>query len=272
MSSNTNNQANSGTIRLFDTHAHLHDAALLGEIDAVLERARAAGVERIVTVGTDIETSRAAVRLAEAQDGVYAAVGMHPHDAKDWSGEASRELRALAASESVVAIGEIGLDFYRNLSPREAQFRAFREQLELAEELDLPVIIHSREAHDETWDVLAPWGASCRRGAPVGVIHCFSGHDTLALAYAEMGFLISFAGPVTYPKNDELRAAAKALRGDAIVLETDCPYLSPQGRRGRRNEPAYVRETAEVVAEVRSVGLEVVAAQATANAGRLFRV
>ena len=120
--------------------------------------------------------------------------------------------------------------------------------------------------------MLAPWGASCRRGAPVGVIHCFSGHDTLALAYAEMGFLISFAGSVTYPKNDELRAAAKALGEDAIVVETDCPYLSPQGRRGRRNEPAYVRETAEVVAEVRGVGLEVAAAQATANAVRLFRV
>ena len=264
--------ATSQTIRLFDTHAHLHDPALAGEIEAVLERAREAGVERCVTVGTDIATSRAAVRLAEAQESVYASVGLHPHDAKDWSAEASAELRSLAASESVVAIGEIGLDFYRNLSPREAQFRAFREQLELAEELDLPVIIHSREAHDETWDVIAPWGASCRRGAPVGVLHCFSGHDTLALAYAEMGFLISFAGPVTYPKNDELRAAAKALREDAIVVETDCPYLSPQGRRGRRNEPAYVVETAEVVAGVRGAPLAEFAARSTANAVRLFRV
>ena len=260
------------TIRLFDTHAHLHDPALAGEIEAVLERAREAGVERCVTVGTDIATSRAAVRLAEAQEGVYASVGLHPHDAKDWSAEASAELRSLAASESVVAIGEIGLDFYRNLSPREAQFRAFREQLELAEELDLPVIIHSREAHDETWDVIAPWGARCRRGAPVGVLHCFSGHDTLALAYAEMGFLISFAGPVTYPKNEELRAAAKSLREDAIVVETDCPYLSPQGRRGRRNEPAYVRETAEVVAGIRGVSLAEFGAQTTANAEGLFRV
>ena len=259
-------------IQLFDTHAHLHDPALLGEIDAVMQRARDAGVERSVTVGTDLETSRAAVRLAEAQQGVYAAVGIHPHDAKDWSVETARELRALAASESVVAIGEIGLDFYRNLSPREAQFRAFREQLELAEELDLPVIIHSRNAHDETWDVLAPWGASCRRGAPVGVLHCFSGHDTLALAYAEMGFLISFAGPVTYPKNEELREAAQALRAEAIVVETDCPYLSPQGRRGQRNEPAYVREAAERIAELRGVSVEEFATQTTANAEKLFRL
>lgn len=272
MSDADNDANNNAGIRLFDTHAHLHDPALLGEIDAVLQRAREAGVERIVTVGTDLETSRAAVRLAEAQDSVYASVGMHPHDAKDWSAEASRELRTLAASESVVAIGEIGLDFYRNLSPRDTQFRAFREQLELAEELDLPVIIHSRDAHDETWDVLAPWGASCRRGAPVGVIHCFSGHDTLALAYAEMGFLISFAGPVTYPKNNELRSAAKALRKDAIVVETDCPYLSPQPHRGRRNEPAYVTETASRIAELRGAPLAVFAAQTTANAARLFRV
>ena len=259
-------------IQLFDTHAHLHDPALLGAIDAVMQRARDAGVERCVTVGTDLETSRAAVRLAEAQQGVYAAVGIHPHDAKDWSAETARELRALAASDSVVAIGEIGLDFYRNLSPREAQFRAFREQLELAEELDLPVIIHSRNAHDDTWDVLAPWGASCRRGAPVGVLHCFSGHDTLALAYAEMGFLISFAGPVTYPKNEELREAAQALRAEAIVVETDCPYLSPQGRRGQRNEPAYVREAAERIAELRGVSVEEFATLTTANAEKLFRV
>ena len=257
---------------LFDTHTHLHDPALAGEIEAVLERARKAGVQRCITIGTDLPTSRAAAALAEAHDGVYAAVGVHPHDAKDWSPAAAAELRRLAASDHVVAIGEIGLDFYRNLSPRAEQLQAFREQLALADELDLPVVVHSRDAQDATWELLAPWGAACRRGAPVGVLHCFSGGDTLALAYAEMGFLISFAGPVTYPKNDELRGAAKALRGDAIVLETDCPYLAPQGRRGRRNEPAYVRETAELVAELRGVEFDRFAAQTTANAARLFRL
>ena len=172
----------------------------------------------------------------------------------------------------MVAIGEIGLDFYRNLSPRAIQLQAFREQLALADELDLPVVIHSRDAHDATWDVLAPWGAACRRGTPVGVLHCFSGHDTLALAYAEMGFLISFAGPVTYPKNDELRAAAAALRDDAIVLETDCPYLSPQPHRGRRNEPAYLADTAQLIADLRGVPRDEFAATTSANAERLFRL
>ena len=255
---------------LFDTHAHLHDPALLADIDDVLARARAAGVERCMTVGTDLQTSRAAVALAETHDGIFATVGLHPHDAKDWTPELARELRALAGSERVVAIGEIGLDFYRNPTPRAIQLQAFREQLALADELDLPVVIHSRDAHDATWDVLAPWGAACRRGAPVGVLHCFSGHDTLALAYAEMGFLISFAGPVTYPKNDELRAAAAALRDDAIVIETDCPYLSPQPHRGERNEPANIRHTAEQIAEVRGQSLDIVASQTNLNALRLF--
>ena len=257
---------------LFDTHAHLHDPALLAEIDDVLARARAAGVERCVTVGTDLQTSRAAVALAETHDEIFATVGLHPHDAKDWTPELARELRALAANERVVAIGEIGLDFYRNLSPRAIQLQAFREQLALADELDLPVVIHSRDAHDATWDVLAPWGAACRRGAPVGVLHCFSGHDTLALAYAEMGFLISFAGPVTYPKNGELRAAAAALRADAIVIETDCPYLSPQPTRGKRNEPANIVHTAQQIAKTRGESLEVVAQATFANAVRLFRL
>ena len=257
---------------LFDTHAHLHDPALLADIDGVLARARAAGVERCVTVGTDLQTSRAAVALAETHDEIFATVGLHPHDAKDWTPQLARELRALAASERVVAIGEIGLDFYRNLSPRAIQLQAFREQLALADELDLPVVIHSRDAHDATWDVLAPWGAACRRGAPVGVVHCFSGHDTLALAYAEMGFLLSFAGPVTYPKNDELRAAAAALRDDAIVLETDCPYLTPQPHRGKRNEPAYLADTAQLIADLRGVALDEFAATTSANAERLFRL
>ena len=256
---------------LVDTHTHLHDPAVATEIDAVLERARAAGVERCISVGTDLQTSRAAVALAESHDAILATVGLHPHDAKDWTPALARELRELAQSDQVVAIGEIGLDFYRNLSPHDRQLQAFREQLELAEELDKPVVIHSRDAHDATWDVLAPWGASCRRGAPVGVIHCFSGHDTLALAYAEMGFLISFAGPVTYPKNDELRAAAVALPDQAIVVETDCPYLAPQSHRGRRNEPAFVRETAQFVADLRGLPIDQFAATSTANAERLFR-
>lgn len=256
---------------LFDTHAHLHDGALATDIELVLQRASAAGIGRIATIGTDLETSRTATAMAEPHDAVYAAVGLHPHDAKDWSPAAADELRRLASNTNVVAIGEIGLDFYRNLSPRETQFCAFREQLALADELDLPVVIHSRDAHEACWDVLREWSAG-RADAPVGVLHCFSGDASLALAYDAIGFLISFAGPVTYPKNDDLREAAAALPPEAIVVETDCPYLSPQSRRGKRNEPSYMRETADRIAALRRTPIAEFAAQTSANAARLFRL
>ena len=257
---------------LFDTHAHLHDPGLADGLEAILERARGDGVERIVTIGTDRPTSRAAVALAEAYAGVWATIGMHPHDAKDWDGAAEDEFRRLAEAETVVAVGEIGLDFYRNLSPHEDQYRAFEEQLELADELGLPVVIHSRDAHEETYAALSEWAAARPRDWPFGVIHCFSGDAKLALRYWELGFLISFAGPVTYPKNDALRQAAAALPLEAVVLETDCPYLTPQPRRGKRNEPSYVRYTAECVAEARGEGLETVAEASVANGIRLFRL
>ena len=268
---------------LFDTHAHLHDPWIGDDLPEVLERARAAGVERIVTIGTDIPTSRDAVALAEAHDNIWATVGLHPHDAKDWSDTTEAEFRRLAESDRVVAIGEIGLDFYRNLSPHEAQYAAFQAQLNLADELALPVVIHSRDAHEETYAVLSDWAStnsppasrwemspSDRGGLPVGVIHCFSGDAELALRYHDLGFLISFAGPITYPKNDALREAAKSLPLEAIVVETDCPYLAPQPRRGKRNEPANVRHTAERVAEVRDESFNAVANQTTLNAVRLF--
>ena len=267
---------------LFDTHAHLHDPWIGDDLPEVLERARAAGVERIVTIGTDIPTSRDAVALAEAHDNIWATVGLHPHDAKDWSDTTEAEFRRLAESDRVVAIGEIGLDFYRNLSPHEAQYAAFQAQLNLADELALPVVIHSRDAHEETYAVLSDWastnsppasrgemsrsdrgGSANGRPNPLGVIHCFSGDAELALRYHALGFLISFAGPVTYPKNDALREAAAALPLEAIVVETDCPYLAPQPRRGKRNEPANIQHIAEQIAEVRGESPDTVVAKRT---------
>ena len=244
-------------------------------MEGAIARMREAGMRGCVTIGTDLEESRRAAALAERHGDVWATAGLHPHDAKDWSAEIEREFRALAESERVVAIGEIGLDFFRDLSPRGRQHEALRAQLGLASELGLPVVIHSREAHEPCFAELAAWvsgGGADGIGDPVGVLHCFSGDAELASRYAELGFMISFAGPVTYPKSEALRGAAAALPEDRIVVETDCPYLPPQTRRGEKNEPAWAAETAGLIAELRGVAPERLAEQTTANAARLFRI
>ena len=256
---------------LFDSHAHLHDPWIGDDLPDVMARAREAGVDQIVTIGCSLEDSRNALTVAEQHNNVWATVGLHPHDAKDWSAELRAEFWQLAAHDRVVAIGEIGLDFYRNLSPRSAQYRAFEGQLGLADALELPVVIHSRDAHEDTFGLLEFWAEQWNRPEPVGVIHCFSGDANLAQRYHDLGFLISFAGPVTYPKNEALREAARSLPLEAIVVETDCPYLSPQARRGKRNEPANIRYTAKRIAEVREASIETVAERTSANAHRLFR-
>ena len=262
----------SAPTKLFDTHAHLHDPWIGDDLPEVIARAGEAGVERIVTIGCSLEDSRNALLVAEQYDNVWATLGVHPHDAKDWDAATEAEFMRMAESDQVVAIGEIGLDFYRNLSPHADQYRAFEAQLALADALNLPVVIHSRDAHEETHAVLQEWANRRQREHPVGVIHCFSGDADLAHRYHELGFLISFAGPVTYPKNHALREAAATLPLDAIVIETDAPYLSPQPLRGKRNEPAYIRHTAERVAEVRGQSLEVVSRVTMLNAHRLLRL
>ncbi len=256
---------------LFDTHAHLHDPWIGDDLPDVLDRAAEAGVDRIVTIGTDLPTTHDAIALANSYDNIWATVGLHPHDAKNWTDELESEFRQLANSDRVVAIGEIGLDFFRNLSPHEAQYGAFEAQLALADDLELPVVIHSRDAHEESFTILKLWADKQRRTRPIGVIHCFSGDANLAQRYHNLGFLISFAGPVTYPKNNQLRQAAATLPLEAIVVETDCPYLSPQQRRGKRNEPANIQHTAGQIAQARRVSLKFVAEQTTLNANRLFR-
>ena len=316
--------------KLFDTHAHLHDPWIGDDLPDVMARASDAGVDRIVTIGCSLEDSRNAIAVAEQYDNVWATLGVHPHDAKDWDDATADHFRRLAESEQVVAIGEIGLDFYRNLSPHPDQYRAFEAQLALADELELPVVIHSRDAHEDTYNILQQWVGSLsppapqgktsrphspspsapqgktsrphsaspsapqgktsrphsasppaargemsrrdRGGPPVGVIHCFSGDADLAHRYHNLGFQISFAGPVTYPKNEALREAAKSLPPEAIVIETDAPYLSPQPQRGKRNEPANIRFTAEQIAQVRGESIETVAGTVTAHASRLYRV
>jgi len=238
-----------------------------GDREAVLERAAAAGVAAIITVGTTISDCEKAVALARSHRSVYAAVGIHPHDAKGMDDLTGGRLRALAREDKVVAIGETGLDFFYNLSPREVQLSRFEEQLDLAEELDLPVIIHDREAHAETLAMLRP-----RKGRLRGVLHCFSGDQAMAGECLALGFHISVAGPLTYPKAEGLRDVARLIPPDRLLIETDAPYLAPQAYRGKRNEPAYVMETARRLAEIRGLPFEDLARLTAANARRLFNL
>lgn len=251
---------------LFDTHAHLHFPEFAGDLGTVLERARAAGVRRMLTIGTDVGASRAAVALAARESDVWASVGVHPHDAGDADATALAEIEDLAAEPRVVAIGETGLDFFRNLSPRDVQERVFRAQLALARRVGKPVIVHCRDAHEETLAILADE----RVGETGGVMHCFSGDTAIARRCLDLGLVISLAGPVTYPKARALPDVATFVPGDRLVVETDCPFLPPQPYRGKRNEPAYLAITAARVAELRGEPLETLAARTSENAAKLF--
>jgi TatD DNase family protein len=251
---------------LVDTHAHLHDPAFEGDRAAVLARARAAGVAGFLTIGTDVETSEAAVALAAAEADVYAAVGIHPHDARTADRGALERIAALARAPRVVAIGEIGLDYYRDHSPRDSQRAALVAQLELARTVGKPVLLHCREAHADLLDVCRTAGV-----ADVGgILHCFSGDLEVAGRGLDLGLLISIAGPVTYPNARRLAEVVRALPLEGLVVETDCPYLPPQPWRGQRNEPAYLPVTAARVAALRGVPAATVWAATTQNAARLL--
>jgi TatD DNase family protein len=253
---------------LFDTHAHLHFPGFDEDREAVLARARAAGVRRMVTIGTDAETSRAALALAERHADVWATAGVHPHDAAESDAAAQAEVERIAAERRVVAIGEIGLDFFRNLSPPETQERVLRRFLALARRLRKPVVLHCRDAHAEILALLGEEGVA----EVGGIMHCFSGDVAIARRCLDLGLLISLAGPVTYPNARSLPDVARFVPGDRLVVETDCPFLPPQGYRGKRNEPAYLTITAARVAELRGEPLDDLAARTTANACRLFGI
>jgi TatD DNase family protein len=253
---------------LFDTHAHLHFPDFDADRDAVLARAREAGVRRMLTIGTDVPTSQAAIDIAGHEPDVWASVGVHPHDAADADEAVLAEIERQAGQPRVVAIGEIGLDFFRNLSPRDAQERVLRRMLDLARRTRKPVVVHCRDAHPETLAILAEE----RVGEVRGIMHCFSGDVEIARRCLELGLLISLAGPVTYPNARALPDVARFVPADGLVLETDCPYLPPQGHRGRRNEPAYVAITAARVAELRGEEVEDTARRCSDNARALLGV
>ncbi|HAA89745.1 MAG: Deoxyribonuclease YabD [Thermoanaerobacterales bacterium 50_218] len=252
-------------LSLIDTHAHLTDPEYDEDRFEVIARAQDAGLEKIICVGYEITSSRRAVALAEEYECLYAAIGVHPHDAAQVTERAWDALRILAGMEKVVAIGEIGLDFYRNLSPPQVQEKVFRKQLELACELQLPVIIHDREAHQDVLRILKEFPE-----APGVVIHCFSGDLQMAEECLVRGYYISIAGPVTFPKAKKLEDVVKSFPLERLLLETDCPYLAPQPWRGKRNEPGYLPAIAEAVARIKGVSLEEVAATTTENARRFF--
>jgi len=264
----------SGAGVLVDSHCHLQDPKFDGDRDAVIERAREAGVSTLVVIGYDMKASRRGVDLAESVEDVYATAGVHPHEADSLTVQDLDMLARLAESPKVVAIGEIGLDFYRNLSPPDSQRLAFQQQLDLARELNLPVVIHAREADDETFDTLAACAGNGRHDwpadRPIGVMHCFAGDSALALRYVDLGFVISIPGTVTYPDAERLQGVAQSLPLRSMVIETDAPYLSPLSQRGRRNEPAYLAETAGFIAALRGESFAQVAEGTAATAARLF--
>jgi TatD DNase family protein len=256
-------------MRLFDTHAHLHFPDYADDLDAVLERARGAGVRGMVTIGTDRESNQAVVEMARRLPDVWATVGIHPHDAGDAVEADFAEMEKLARSEAkVVGFGEMGLDFYRNLSPPEAQREVFRRQISMARELGKPLVIHCRDAHEEALAILAEEQAK----EIGGVMHCFSGDVPIARRCLDLGLFISLAGPVTYKNARALPEVARFVPEDRLVVETDCPYLPPTPHRGKRNEPAYVALTAAFVAGLRGVTPDALGAAVTANAATLFGI
>ncbi len=240
---------------LVDSHCHLQDAEFDADRDEALDRARQAGVSAFLVIGTDLESSWRAVDLADSHSDVYAAVGVHPHDAKDLDDRTLGALERLVDSPKVVAVGEIGLDYYRKLSPPEAQRDAFQRQLDLARRLSLPVVVHSRQADEETYDIIASYEERALpdwpKDRPLGVMHCFAGDLMLALRYIQIGFMLSIPGTCTYPKADRIGAVAGGIPLRWMAVETDAPYLPPQSHRGRRNEPAYLPDTVARIAELR---------------------
>ncbi|MGB6836711.1 MAG: TatD family hydrolase [Dehalococcoidia bacterium] len=259
---------------IIDTHAHLQLSQFDSDREAVLRRAWEAGLEAVMVPGVDLASSERAVVMAEADPRLYAAVGCHPHDARRANDRVLADLADLARHPRVVAVGEIGLDFYRNLSPREAQLRVLRYQLATASEAGLPVVIHCREAQREMLPIIEEWsrslGATLPGGRPLGVMHYFSGDLALALRYAELGFLVSVHDSVTYPESERVRKVAAKLPLEHLVVETDSPYGAPRSRRGQRNEPAYLAEAVAVIAELRGTRYEDVALHTRENAVRLF--
>jgi len=250
-----------------DSHAHIQLDRFDSDRSLVIERAKNSQVSIILVVGFDISTSHLAVELADRYDHIYATVGLHPHDAKRFTPQTLREIALLAEHPKVVALGEMGLDYHRNLSPKSVQKRVFEEQLDLATQLDLPIVVHNRNAFDDILSILE--NHSQLTG---GVLHCFSENTKSMDRVIDVGFHIGIGGPITYKKSQDLKQVVKVMPADSFLIETDCPWLAPQLRRGKRNEPAYITEIATKIAELRQVTIESVGQTSSQNFRKLFSI
>jgi TatD DNase family protein len=252
---------------LIDSHAHLDMEEFEGDLPEVLTRALESGLTEIISIGIDLNSSVKALELARKHDFVYSTVGYHPHNAKEADIKVLGDLADLASDPKVVAWGEIGLDFFRRHSPLQSQIEVFERQLDMAGDLGLPVIIHDREAHEQLSEILRK-----RRSHPAGVIHCFSGDYALARFIIDKGFYISIPGTVTYKKADLVREVAARLPLERLLVETDAPYLAPVPHRGKRNEPAFVKYTAQEIARLRGMDFDELARATSENARTLFKL
>lgn len=253
---------------LFDTHAHIDDNRFEGETEEVILRAKEQDVSLIVNVGYDLLHARQSIALAEKNDFIYASVGLHPHDAKEGDEVFWEEIYKLARHPKVVAIGEIGLDYYYDHSPRDVQKEVFRRQIGVAEELQLPIIIHNRDAHQDTLTIVREEKAS----QVGGVFHAYSGSWEMAQEVLDLGLYISVGGPVTFKNARKIVEVVEKAPLESLLIETDCPYLTPHPYRGKRNEPAYVRFVAEKIAEIKNISFEEVASTTKENGMRLFKI
>ncbi|KXZ40619.1 TatD DNase family protein [Alkalithermobacter thermoalcaliphilus JW-YL-7 = DSM 7308] len=253
---------------LFDSHAHLDDERFDEDRDEVIKKIKSENVKYVLNAGADIASSKRSIHLSEKYDFIYASVGVHPHDVKDMNEDTINLLKTLSKHEKVVAIGEIGLDYYYENSPREIQKRWFERQIQLANEVKLPIIVHDRDAHKDTFDII-----KTTKSKDIGcVLHCYSGSLELAKEYVKMGCFISIAGPVTFKNNVKTVEVIKKIPLEYLLIETDCPYLAPHPHRGKRNDPSYVRYIAEKIAIEKGISYEKVCEITTKNAKILFNI
>lgn len=254
---------------LIDSHVHLDDRRFNRDRDRLIKNLNSDGVELVINAGADLKSSIEGVKLSQEYDQVYTTVGVHPHYVKDMDESTIESLRQFAKREKVVAIGEIGLDFYRDLSPRDLQEKWFRRQLDLAIELDMPVTIHSRDASQAVFDIIKEY---VEKHNLRGLMHCYSDSVEMARDYIDLGFYISLAGPVTYRNARVPKEVAKEVPLDRLLIETDCPYLTPEPNRGRRNEPAYVRYVAGEIADLRGISYTDLVEATNRNTKELFNI
>lgn len=257
-------------MRLTDTHCHLDFDRFDQDREKVIKNAIDSGVERFLVPGIDLDSSAAAIKLAEQYPEIYAGVGVHPNSGMTWQSGTLTQLRDLAKHPKVVAIGEIGLDYYREWTPHNIQKKIFNSQLELATEMKLPIVVHDREASQDLYQMLAEWKAQATNENGLGVLHSYSGDSEQAKLALELGFYIGISGPVTFKNAQKLREVVKLLPEDKMLIETDAPYLTPYPYRGKRNQPGYVKHIAEQIAVLRECAPSEIGDQTTRNGKQLF--